>query len=105
MWQQVAPFMHIKSEDSPIPVDRTTEPENAATGQASDYARLIISTRPFQVFAMGICVFGTQFTVYYADRAGILFSSAVDYCTDAGLAVFVRVIRCILWDLSAYDHR
>lgn len=63
----------------------------------------MISTRPFQVFVLGICVFGTKFAVCHADRTGILFSPAFDYCTDGGLAVFVRVVRCVLYDLSVYD--
>ncbi len=102
LWRQVSTFMEVKLRESPVPRDRNGKP-TTVTVQVADYARIILSTRPFQVFAIGICVFGTQFTVCYADRAEILFSEVFDYSVDSGLSVFVRVIRRVLWDLSAHD--
>jgi hypothetical protein len=66
-------------------------------GQSVNFARLHMSAHPFQLFSIGILIFGSQFCVAIFDR-GITLSPIHDMWTD--LNIFIQVIRRLSCDLS-----
>jgi len=66
--------------------------------QAADYARLHMSARPFQLFSVGLLIFGSKFCVAIFDRDGIQFSPVKDIWDD--VRTFIRVIRRLACDMS-----
>jgi hypothetical protein len=66
--------------------------------QAADHARLLHSGQPFQLFAFGLLIFGSEFCVAVFDRDGVLFSPIHDMWKD--ISVFIRVIRSLTCHLS-----
>ncbi|TDL20615.1 hypothetical protein BD410DRAFT_899351 [Rickenella mellea] len=69
--------------------------------QCADYARLHLSARPFQLFSVGLLIFGHHFCVGIFDRAGITFSTIYDMWEHT--ETFVRVVRRLSCDLSAVE--
>ena len=69
--------------------------------QAGDYARLHTSARPFQLFSIGLLIFGSKFCVAIFDRDGVQFSPIRDMWLN--LDVFIRVIRRLSCDLSTVN--
>jgi hypothetical protein len=69
--------------------------------QAADYARLHLSARPFQLFSVGLLIFGAKFCVAIFDRAGVMFSPIHDMWEDT--ETFVRVIRSLTCQLSSVE--
>ncbi|KAF4572390.1 hypothetical protein EYR36_006891 [Pleurotus pulmonarius] len=62
--------------------------------QAADYARLHMSCRPFQLFSVGLLIFGRKFMVGIFDREGVSLSPISDFCdAGEGFRTFIRVIR------------
>jgi hypothetical protein len=101
----VSSFVEIKAEESDRPRPSRPGMQNDVvkplTAQAADYAGLILMSRPFHLFAIGMVIFGSKFSVGYFDHAGILFSLEYDIFKD--LDVLVRVIRRITCDMSLVD--
>ncbi|TDL23520.1 hypothetical protein BD410DRAFT_897566 [Rickenella mellea] len=106
--RQVSAFIEVKphENDRPSPQPSSTQVKEL-TAKAADYGSLILSSRPFHVFAIGVVIFGTKFSVGVFDHAGILFSDEYDYCGTDGLNIFVRVIRrltcCMNLDQLGHD--
>jgi hypothetical protein len=102
--RQVSAFIEVKPHegDCPRPQYRS-EAVKELTVQAADYGSLILSSRPFHVFAIGMVIFGTKFSVGVFDHAGVLFSDEYDFDTTAGLEVFVRVVRRLTCCMSLID--
>lgn len=69
--------------------------------QCADYARLHLSASPFQLFSIGLMIFGFEFCVAIFDRDGIMFSPIRDMLKDKG--VFIRVVRRLTCDLSPVE--
>ncbi|KAF4584862.1 hypothetical protein EYR40_001682 [Pleurotus pulmonarius] len=92
-WMDVDWFVQVKptesqglaTEDAPI---------SEVVCQAADYARLHMSCRPFQLFSVGLLIFGRKFMVSILDRDGVLLSPIFDFCdAGEGFRTFIRVIR------------
>ncbi|KAF4566023.1 hypothetical protein EYR40_002157 [Pleurotus pulmonarius] len=92
-WKDTDWFVAIKpaesqglaAEDAPI---------SEVVCQAADYARLHVSCRPFQLFSVGLLIFGRKFMVGFFDRDGVSLSPASDFCdAGEGFRTFIRVIR------------
>ncbi|KAL6299498.1 hypothetical protein BKA93DRAFT_806666 [Sparassis latifolia] len=103
LWRQAASFIEVKphSMDTPIPSKPDANYIKALLAQGADYARITLSARPFQLFVLGMLIFGTKFCVGMFDRRGVTLSKEYDIITDSGLRQFIRVSRRLLCDLSA----
>ncbi|KAH8073802.1 hypothetical protein BXZ70DRAFT_902862, partial [Cristinia sonorae] len=89
-WLSVDWFLDVKPRvDQGVATKETTIPE--AVCQGADYSRLHMSSRPFQLFSVGLLIFGLKFMVGIFDRDGITFSPVYDL--NANLETFVKVIR------------
>jgi len=66
--------------------------------QAADDAKFDLSAQPFQLFSVGLFIFGSLFCVAAFDRAGILFSPIQDMWKDT--KIFIRVIRSLTCRLA-----
>ncbi|KII84976.1 hypothetical protein PLICRDRAFT_32185 [Plicaturopsis crispa FD-325 SS-3] len=94
----------VKVEDGPVPAsimhnrDGTDTDIQDMLTQAADYARLHLSARPFQLYSVGLLIFGSKFCVGFFDRDGVQLSPVHDMWADFGL--FVRVVRRMACDMS-----
>ncbi|KAH8094549.1 hypothetical protein BXZ70DRAFT_947969 [Cristinia sonorae] len=76
--------------------DKTKVPQTLA--QTADYARLHMSSRPFQLFTVALVICGSKFVVAIFDRDGVTVSTDYDMWEDT--AIFVRVVLQITSRLS-----
>lgn len=99
LWRYRSGFVEVKPKerDGPVPSDPMTVKEIVV--QAADYARLHMSARPFQLFSVGLLIFGTKFCVAIFDRDGVQISPIKDMWDDN--RIFVRVIRRLTCDISS----
>jgi hypothetical protein len=97
--RQVSAFIEVKptEKDRPMPNARSDAIKDL-TVQAADYAGLILSSRPFHLFAVGIVIYGLKFAVAVFDRAGGLFSP--EYDIEKDLHIFSCVIRRLTCDMG-----
>ncbi|KAI0648845.1 hypothetical protein C8Q79DRAFT_478725 [Trametes meyenii] len=108
-WRQCCAFFEVKSsrEQSPHPAIVKVHTDIKKTlSQGTDYARLILNARPFQLYVYGIFFCGDTWCVGYFDRRGVvlgcgvsLFDSGKVLDEDA-FAKFVRVIIRLSWEMS-----
>ncbi|KAF9457835.1 hypothetical protein BDZ94DRAFT_1202158 [Collybia nuda] len=103
LWRHSAAFLEVKPSNGQGP-----RPQSADSGtvlsivaQSADYARLHMSARPFQLFTVGVLIFGEEFCVGIFDRGGITFSPIHNMWKD--LEIFIQVVRRISCDLSPYE--
>ncbi|KAF7423942.1 hypothetical protein PC9H_009240 [Pleurotus ostreatus] len=91
-WLDVDWFMEIKPKETQgVAAKDTTIPEVVC--QAADYARLHLSCRPFQLFSVGLLIFGRKFMVGIFDRDGVSLSPISDFCDGGeGFKAFIKVI-------------
>ncbi|GJJ15479.1 hypothetical protein Clacol_009757 [Clathrus columnatus] len=73
----------------------------AIVSQAADYARLHLTCRPFQLFSIGLLIFGKQFCVAIFDRDGVQFSPIHDLWDN--LDILIRIIRRMTHEMSPVD--
>ncbi|KAI9068158.1 hypothetical protein FKP32DRAFT_1672463 [Trametes sanguinea] len=105
MWRQLSAFMELKASrlDGPCPATKSYSDIRRTLRQGADYARLILIARPFQYFVIGCFLCGTDFYVGWFDRGGIVMSSK--YCIEQndGLAIFVKFVIRLLWEMELQD--
>ncbi|KAF7432644.1 hypothetical protein PC9H_004586 [Pleurotus ostreatus] len=92
-WIDVDWFVEVKPKESQgLSAKDATISEVVC--QAADYARLHMSCRPFQLFSVGLLIFGRKFMVGIFDRDGVSLSPISDFCDGSeGFRTFIRVIR------------
>lgn len=71
--------------------------------RAADNACLHMAARPFQLFTIGLLIFGMRFCVAIHDRGGITFSPEEDLNNDQGLELFVRIVRRMACDMTPVE--
>lgn len=71
--------------------------------QSADYARLHMAARPFQLFSVGLLIFGMRFCVAIHDRDGVTFSPQEDLNTNKGLELFIRIVRRMACDMTPIE--
>lgn len=102
LWRDREGFCEVKAsaKDSP---NSTRTPGNATTVlvQAADYARLHMSASPFQVFSIGLLIYGHKFAIAYFDRGGAQVTPGYDMWVN--LKDFIRVVRCMTWHMSSIE--
>ncbi|EMD33828.1 hypothetical protein CERSUDRAFT_126049, partial [Gelatoporia subvermispora B] len=97
-WRDRHSWCEIKVRVSDGPYsDRNVDAKEIIV-QTVDYARLHMSGRPFQLFSVGLLIYGDQFCVGIYDRAGVRFSPSYHIWDD--LDTFIRVVRCITTNMT-----
>ncbi|KAF8584263.1 hypothetical protein K439DRAFT_1616870 [Ramaria rubella] len=86
------------SEEFPNPTFPDSELANYIVSRAADYARLHISARPFQLFSIGLLIFGDKFCVAIFDREGAQLSPICDIWED--LSTLIRVVRRLTCEMT-----
>ncbi|GJJ15502.1 hypothetical protein Clacol_009780 [Clathrus columnatus] len=102
LWRHRAAFIELKatSAQGPKPVKQGNTVK-AIVSQAADYARLHLTCRPFQLFSIGLLIFGKQFCVAIFDKDGVQFSPIHDLWDN--LDVLIRIIRRMTHEMSPVD--
>ena len=101
LWRQTGGFCVVKPALQQGPKSKDPKVVKPLVCQAADYARLHLSARPFQLFSVGLLIFGSEFCVAIFDHAGVLFSPIHDMWKD--IEIFVRVIRSLTCHLSSVE--
>jgi len=117
LWRQCAVFMEVKkhARDGPLGNDilNVRRPEGepvvaprvhpckSIITQVADNARILMATRPFLRFSLHITFCGTNFNLVMFDRNGAVISRSYHFKTHLGL--FIRVIRRLSCEMTAYD--
>jgi hypothetical protein len=97
-WRYSSGFVEIKPTEAQGPEPHRPGIVKQIVVQAADYARLHISARPFQLFSVGLLIFGSKFSVAIFDRDGVQFSPAKDMWDHT--QTFIRVVRRLACDMS-----
>ncbi|KAF9802943.1 hypothetical protein IEO21_09794 [Rhodonia placenta] len=94
LWSDRLAFCEVKpsNKQSPKPGDPSKVVAQIAA-QSSQYARLYVCSRPFQLFAVCLLIFGSGFCVGIFDRGGLMLSPIYDMWEHTD--VFIRVIRSL----------
>ncbi|GJJ15486.1 hypothetical protein Clacol_009764 [Clathrus columnatus] len=102
LWRHRAAFIELKatSAQGPKPA-KLGNTVKAIVSQAADYARLHLTCRPFQLFSIGLLIFGKQFCVAIFDRDGVQFSPIQDLWDNLG--ILIRIIRRMTHEMSSVD--
>ncbi|KAH9943569.1 hypothetical protein B0H21DRAFT_492197 [Amylocystis lapponica] len=98
LWRHRSAFIEIKPTNMQGPVPSNNSTVKPIVAQAADYARIHLSARPFQLFSIGLLIFGSRFCVGIFDRDGVTFSPTLDMWVDERM--FIRVIRRLTCDMS-----
>ena len=117
LWRQCAVFMEVKkhARDGPLSKDNLNarRPEGelvempqvqvckSIITQMADNARIVMATRPFLRFCVHIAFCGTNFNLALFDRNGATISRT--YHLETHLELFIRVIRRLSCEMTAYD--
>lgn len=101
LWRHIHGFYKVKPTPQQGPKATGPKVVKPLVCQAADYARLHLSTQPFQLFSVGLLVFGSQFCAAIFDCAGVLFSPIHDMWKDT--ETFIRVIRSLTCLLSSVE--
>ena len=129
LWRQCPSFLEVKAHDtdSPIPAEivalSLTDLPPEADGETpygarpderpprtgdtlirrAEYARAILSCRPFQLSVFGLLLWGTDFAVASFDRRGAVLSPTHNILEQDGLRAFVRVVLRMTWEMSGAE--
>ncbi|GJJ15495.1 hypothetical protein Clacol_009773 [Clathrus columnatus] len=93
-------FVKLKptAAQGPKPTEEDTVTEIVA--EAAEYARAHLSL-PFQLFSIGLFIFGKQFCVAIFDKDGLQFSPVYDLWDN--LDILIRIIRRMCHEMSPVD--
>lgn len=100
-WRRCPAFLEVKAADAPFPRRRDGVKQTLAQG--ADYARAILSSRPFQMYTFGIFLWKTQFCLAYFDRRGVILSPEFNFFRDDGLRKFIIAVIRFTWEMSPED--
>lgn len=95
----VSSFIEVKRMES----DRTEpcdphETVTKLTAHMAEYGNLILTSRPFHIFSVGLAIYGTKFSVCVVDRGGVRWSPGFNMIGDC--TIFVQVVRRLACDMS-----
>ncbi|KAF8908626.1 hypothetical protein CPB84DRAFT_1767103 [Gymnopilus junonius] len=97
-WHHQAAFCEIMASEQHSPNIGEVKP---IVAQAANYARLHLSAHPFQLFSVGLLIFGLKFCVAIFDRGGVCFSPICSIFSD--VETFIRVIHAMEFHLSPVE--
>ncbi|KAF4580507.1 hypothetical protein EYR38_003105 [Pleurotus pulmonarius] len=103
-WIDVDWFIAVRAKEAGGLATQDT-PVSEIVCQAADYARLHLSSRPFQLFSVALLIFGPKFMVGVFDRDGVSLSPTSDFCDSGeGFRTFIKVVRRLVSPrLSDFD--
>lgn len=113
-WRHLVSYMEVKScvLDAPTAVqcassdsDPAQDPGtasniNATLARATEYARSLLASLPFQLYVYGLILCGSDFWLTWTDRGGVVLSPQYSLLDDAGLRTFIRIVLRLTWELS-----
>lgn len=91
LWRHRAVFVEVKPLESQKPHITRDGTVSIIISQASTYARLHMSARPYQLFSVGLLIWGTHFAVAIFYRDVIRISPAKSVVDD--FRTFIAVVR------------
>lgn len=102
LYRQMASFVEVEGQasDSATPHLEAYQKKEIIK-RCVDYASLIMTARPFNIFGIGIIIHGLKFSVMYIDRAGVCFSPQYDF--EGQFKLFVCIVMRLTFYLSNYD--
>ncbi|TBU54310.1 hypothetical protein BD310DRAFT_858831 [Dichomitus squalens] len=95
-----------KSRLSPIRAYKDIPDVKIELAQGTDYGRLILVGRPFQLFAYIMFICGNTFCVARVDRGGPSLTPSFKLAPDAedtDLSLFIRIVLRLIWEMSPYE--
>lgn len=103
LWRHRLAFVEIKASE--LDTSLSANNSNNSTfkdlvAQAGNHARRHMASRPFQIFSVGLLVFGSKFCVAIYDRDGVSLSSIHSIFGSKGN--FFRVVRRLV-EMSVVD--
>ncbi|KAJ3542783.1 hypothetical protein NM688_g5937 [Phlebia brevispora] len=102
-WRYRAGFVVVKPTSFEGPMPPEDGPMADIVLRAADYARLHMAARPFQLFSIGLLVYGLKFCFAIFDHDGVTFSREGDLRTPNGWKLFVRIVRCLAVTMTDED--
>lgn len=102
-WRQCPAFIEAKADPKDLPRNERSHDATAVLCQTADYARIVLSARPFQLYVYGILLCGDQFALALFDRRGIVVSPGYSITKKDGFSLFTRIILCLTWDATPVD--
>ncbi len=102
-WRQCPSFIEVKSSSADRPRAVNIADVKETLVQGADYARMILASRPFQLYTYGLFICGTSFNVGSFDRCGISLSPDMQITNSVDLRSFVHIIFRLLWDMSPHE--
>ncbi|KAL0950311.1 hypothetical protein HGRIS_010286 [Hohenbuehelia grisea] len=102
-WRSLSCFLEVKPTSSQpiVPKNPNTTAILRSLAQTANYGRLHMSSRPFQLFSIGMMISGSKFAVAIFDRSGVMVSDEYDMWFD--IRIFVQVIRQLACGLSSTE--
>ncbi|EMD33827.1 hypothetical protein CERSUDRAFT_126048 [Gelatoporia subvermispora B] len=97
-WWDRYSWCEIKAHASDRPKAYGSNDAKSIVVQTANYARLHMSGRPFQLFSIGLLIYGDEFCVGIYDRAGVRFSPSYNIWDE--FDTFIRVVRCITTNMT-----
>ncbi|KAI0691092.1 hypothetical protein C8T65DRAFT_86497 [Cerioporus squamosus] len=102
-WRQCPAFIEVKSSSLNRPSPANDADVKDTLLQGADYARMILASRPFQLYTYGLFICGTAFNVGVFDRCGISLSPDMQITNPIDRRQFVHIIVRLLWDMSPVE--
>ncbi|KAJ3550719.1 hypothetical protein NM688_g5011 [Phlebia brevispora] len=102
-WRYRAGFVVVKPTSFEGPMSPEGGPMADIVLRAADYARLHMTARPFQLFSVGLLIYGLKFCVVIFDHGGATFSREGNLDTPNGWKLFVRIVRCLAVTMTDED--
>ena len=114
LWRESSAFIEVRahSTDSPTPDNRDTV--KLTLSQGADYARILLSSRPHQLYVWGLFICGNAVTVALFHRRGACLSPPFDLQDlqlppkdlpkpTQGLELFVRIVIRLVMEMSSEE--
>ncbi|OCH89037.1 hypothetical protein OBBRIDRAFT_836099 [Obba rivulosa] len=90
----------VKTADCPRPINAMADPKQVVL-QTTDYVHLHMTGQPFQLFSIGLFIYGNVFCVGIYNHVGVRFSP--NYNIWSNLDTFIRVVRCIITNMTSHQ--
>jgi Fungal protein kinase len=98
----VTGFIEVKASEAERPFTLCNVVKDL-TAQVSDYMWLIFSVRPFQLFVVGMMIYGWKFSLAFFDYGDVIMSR--EYHIKDDLNAFVTVVHRLVCDVSLMNLR
>ncbi|KAG1837233.1 hypothetical protein DFJ58DRAFT_749558 [Suillus subalutaceus] len=100
-WRQICSFIEVRPDFKDSPNTTNTAVVKQIVSQGADYARLIMVSRPFQLYVLCVFIYGHKFCLGWYDRRGVILSD--DYDIDDNLDILVNVVLQLNTHMTDYQ--